>query len=78
MPSADRQPRQESPVERFVLGVLLPGKQRKQRATQSYFTMLLYRRRGLKSLLWQRALRILVPCLLGLATIVPLDRWGWT
>ena len=36
-----------------------------------YFTMLVYRRRGLASLLKQRALRILVPCLLGLVTIHP-------
>lgn len=37
-----------------------------------YFTMMLYRKRGLGPMLRQRALRILVPCLLGLATIVPL------
>lgn len=37
-----------------------------------YFTMMLYRKRGLPSLLSQRALRILVPCLIGVFTIVPL------
>ena len=36
-----------------------------------YFTMLVYRRRGMSTLLKQRALRILVPCLLGLVTIHP-------
>jgi peptidoglycan/LPS O-acetylase OafA/YrhL len=37
-----------------------------------YFTMLVYRRKGLSSLLKQRALRILLPCLLGLVTVHPL------
>lgn len=39
-----------------------------------YFTMLLYRRRGLSALLRQRALRILLPCLIGLVTIIPVSR----
>ena len=38
-----------------------------------YFTMLVYRRRGLKSLLEQRFLRIAVPLALAMATIGPLD-----
>jgi peptidoglycan/LPS O-acetylase OafA/YrhL len=38
-----------------------------------YFTMLVYRRRGLRSLLEQRFARIAVPLLLALATIGPLD-----
>jgi peptidoglycan/LPS O-acetylase OafA/YrhL len=38
-----------------------------------YFTMLVYRRRGLKSLLQQRFARIAVPLVLALATIGPLD-----
>ena len=44
-----------------------------------FFTMMLYRRRGLASTLGQRAARILVPCLLGLVTVVPLMRLasGW-
>ena len=44
-----------------------------------FFTALLWRRRGLAALLKQRAVRILVPCLVGLATIVPLLNWvsGW-
>jgi peptidoglycan/LPS O-acetylase OafA/YrhL len=37
-----------------------------------FFTMMLFRRRGLMPLLRQRATRILLPCLLGLVTIVPL------
>ncbi len=40
-----------------------------------FFTALLWRQRGLKALIQQRLLRILVPCLLGLLTIVPLYRW---
>ena len=40
-----------------------------------YFTMLLYRRRGLSSLLEQRFQRVLVPCLLGLVTVIPLQQW---
>ena len=36
-----------------------------------YFTLLVYRRRGLATLLQQRAIRILVPCLLGLVTLLP-------
>jgi peptidoglycan/LPS O-acetylase OafA/YrhL len=38
-----------------------------------YFTMLVYRRRGLESLLAQRFARIAVPLALALATIGPLD-----
>ena len=38
-----------------------------------YFTMLVYRRRGLKSLLEQRVTRILLPLVIAVATIVPLD-----
>ena len=38
-----------------------------------FFTMLVYQRRGLESLLRQRAARIALPLLLALATIGPLD-----
>ena len=38
-----------------------------------YFTMLVYRRRGLKSLLEQRFIRIFLPLVIATATIVPLD-----
>jgi peptidoglycan/LPS O-acetylase OafA/YrhL len=38
-----------------------------------YFTMLVYRRRGLKSLLGQRFTRIFLPLVIAAATIVPLD-----
>ena len=37
-----------------------------------FFTMMLYRKRGMKSLLRQRATRILLPCVIGLVTVVPL------
>jgi peptidoglycan/LPS O-acetylase OafA/YrhL len=36
-----------------------------------FFTAMLWRRRGLQALLKQRATRILLPCLIGLVTIVP-------
>ena len=39
-----------------------------------YFTMLVYRRRGLASLLEQRFQRIFLPLVIATATIVPLDR----
>lgn len=44
-----------------------------------YFTMMIYRKRGLAELLRQRAKRILIPCLLGLMTVVPLMKLatGW-
>jgi len=38
-----------------------------------YFTMLVYRRRGLKSLLEQRFTRIFLPLVIAAATIVPVD-----
>ncbi|RLS38299.1 MAG: hypothetical protein DWH82_08480 [Planctomycetota bacterium] len=38
-----------------------------------YFTALLLARRGLGGMLKNRAARILVPCLLGLATLIPLN-----
>ncbi len=37
-----------------------------------FFTMMVYRKKGLKSLLWQRAVRIFIPCMLCLFTVVPL------
>jgi len=37
-----------------------------------FFTMLIYRKKNIKSLVWQRTLRILLPCLIGCFTIVPL------
>lgn len=40
-----------------------------------YFTMMMWRQRGLLALVRQRALRILLPCLLGLVTILPLTHW---
>ena len=40
-----------------------------------FFTMMLFRQRGLMSLLAHRATRLLLPCLLGLITIVPLTRF---
>ncbi len=36
-----------------------------------FFTMMLYRKRGLRSLVHQRFRRVFVPCMLGLVTIVP-------
>ena len=36
-----------------------------------YFTMMLWRRRGMKALLKQRFQRVFVPCMIGLATVVP-------
>lgn len=44
-----------------------------------YFTMMIYRKRGLAELLRQRGKRILIPCLLGLVTVVPLMKLatGW-
>ena len=45
-----------------------------------FFTAMLWRKRGLKKMLLQRSVRILLPCLLGAVTIVPLDsfvgRWA--
>lgn len=44
-----------------------------------FFTMMMYRSRGLRAMLKQRALRILVPCAIGVVTIVPLMGFvsGW-
>ena len=40
-----------------------------------FFTAMLWRRRGLAALLKQRAVRILIPCLAGLVTIIPMVSW---
>jgi hypothetical protein len=37
-----------------------------------FFTMMLFRKRNIKSLILQRILRILLPCLIGCFTIIPL------
>ena len=44
-----------------------------------YFTLMLWQKRGLQSMLRQRSIRILLPCLVGVMTIVPLDTLvgGW-
>ncbi|MFN9718648.1 MAG: acyltransferase family protein [Planctomycetota bacterium] len=44
-----------------------------------FFTMMMYRHRGLRALLKQRAVRILLPCILGVVTVVPLMGFvsGW-
>ncbi len=36
-----------------------------------FFTAMLWRKRGVKALLWHRFRRVLIPCLLGLVTVVP-------
>ena len=40
-----------------------------------FFTAMMWRKRGLKALLKQRFQRILLPCLLGLVTVVPATMW---
>jgi peptidoglycan/LPS O-acetylase OafA/YrhL len=40
-----------------------------------YFTLMVCQKRGITPFLKQRAARILLPCLLGLLTIVPATRW---
>lgn len=44
-----------------------------------FFTMMVYRSRGFEALIRQRALRILVPCIVGVITVVPLMGYvsGW-
>lgn len=44
-----------------------------------FFTMMMYRSRGLSAMLKQRVLRILVPCAIGVVTVVPLMSFvsGW-
>ena len=45
-----------------------------------FFTAMLWQKRGVQTMLQQRSVRILLPCLLGTVTIVPLDtyvgRWA--
>lgn len=40
-----------------------------------FFTAMLWRGRGLRAVLTQRLKRVLLPCLLGLVTILPLGHW---
>jgi peptidoglycan/LPS O-acetylase OafA/YrhL len=41
-----------------------------------FFTAMLWRKKGLKALLWHRCRRVLFPCLLGLITVVPAMTWS--
>ena len=41
-----------------------------------FFTAMLWRRKGLKALIKQRCQRVLLPCLLGLVTVVPAMGWA--
>ena len=40
-----------------------------------FFTAMLWRQKGLNALLWHRFQRVLIPCLLGVVTILPLTAW---
>ena len=40
-----------------------------------FFTAMLWRRRGLGSILRQRFLRVLLPCMVGIYTVCPLQDW---
>ena len=40
-----------------------------------FFTAMLWRKRGLKSLIKHRFNRILIPCLVGLVTVIPVMNW---
>jgi len=40
-----------------------------------FFTAMLWRKRGLKSLIKHRVKRILIPCLVGLVTVIPVMNW---
>lgn len=41
-----------------------------------FFTAMLWRKKGLKALLWHRCRRVLFPCLLGLVTVAPAMSWS--
>lgn len=41
-----------------------------------FFTAMLWRKRGLKALLWHRFLRVFIPCMIGLVTVVPAMKWS--
>ena len=41
-----------------------------------FFTAMLWRKRGLRALLWHRFRRIFLPCMLGLITVVPAMKWA--
>lgn len=41
-----------------------------------FFTAMLWRKKGLKALLWQRFVRVFIPCMVGLITIVPAMNWA--
>ena len=41
-----------------------------------FFTAMLWRRKGLRALLWHRTRRVLIPCLLGLVTVAPAVNWS--
>ena len=41
-----------------------------------YFTMMLWRKRGLNSLLKQRFWRLFLPCMIGLVTVIPAMEWA--
>jgi hypothetical protein len=41
-----------------------------------FFTAMLWRKKGLKALIWHRCRRVLFPCLLGLVTVAPAMTWS--
>jgi peptidoglycan/LPS O-acetylase OafA/YrhL len=40
-----------------------------------FFTAMLWQKRGAASMLWQRWVRVFVPCMLGLVTLLPATEW---
>lgn len=66
---------QQSPVAPLIMGVIHGFRMPLFFVMSGFFTAMLWQKRGTASMLWQRFLRVFLPCLLGLLTILPAGEW---
>ncbi|MFM1904580.1 MAG: Glucans biosynthesis protein [Planctomycetota bacterium] len=66
---------QKTPAAGLIVGVIHGFRMPLFFLMSGFFTAMLWQKRGAVSMLQQRLLRVLVPCMLGLVTLLPAGEW---
>ena len=66
---------QKTPAAGLIMGVIHGFRMPLFFLMSGFFTAMLWQKRGAASMLRQRFLRVFVPCMLGLATLLPAGEW---
>ena len=66
---------QKAPAAGLIVGVIHGFRMPLFFLMSGFFTAMLWQKRGAASMLRQRFLRVFVPCMLGLATLLPAGEW---